>query len=360
MHNVRAIFISPIAKPWGSAPRRLRLGACILGALFLGLASPALADPPIWHVVSGKTDIALFGSVHLLSADTTWLTPALAQDLANADAVWFEIPIDAAGQAEAAQLALQRGLLPAGQTLSQTVGPTVWAKVERTAKAVNLPPQSLQRLKPWLAELTLSVLDFQGQGARADLGVEQQLAKAAPMTARREAFETIAEQIGFFADAPMSDQVESLNETLDEIDDDPDEFKRLAADWARGDVHAIEVEALGPMQREAPEVYKRLLVDRNKRFAQRIETLLKSDGGQPARHILIVVGVAIWSDPTESRRCYVTTAIASRAPERRRLTPTAYFSRSGRRPRPCRRRWCWPGGRWRCPGLRRSRKRSSP
>jgi len=258
----------------------------------LAIAAPALADPPIWHVRGAKTDVTLFGSVHLLSADTTWLTPALAHDLSDADAIWFEIPIDAVGQAEAAQLALARGLLPADQTLSATVGPTVWAKLEHTARALKVPPQNLERLKPWLAELTLSVLAFQAEGARADLGVEQQLAKAAPPTTRREAFETIAEQIGFFADAPMADQIESLNETLDEIQDDPDEFKRLAADWARGDVQAIEDEALGPMKREAPDVYKRLLVERNKRFAQRIEAVLKGDGvHQPATHILIVVGV---------------------------------------------------------------------
>ncbi len=273
-------------------PSRGKGALVALSLALLAAASPALADPPIWHVHSGKADITLFGSVHLLSADTTWLTPALAHDLASADAIWFEIPIDAAGQAEAGQLALQRGLLTADQTLSATVGPAVWAKLERTAKAVNLPAQNLQRLKPWLAELTLSVLDFQGQGARADLGVEQQLAKDAPPTTRREAFETVAEQIGFFADAPMADQIESLNETLDEIQDDPDEFKRLAADWARGDVHAIEVEALGPMQREAPDVYKRLLVDRNKRFAARIEALLRGGTEGPTlSHILIVVGV---------------------------------------------------------------------
>jgi len=283
---------APPSFAWGGRRQSLRLVSWICGALLLAAASPALADPPIWHVTRGTTEITLFGSVHLLSADTTWLTPALAKDLADADAIWFEIPIDAAGQAEAAQLALQRGLLPADQTLSATVGPAVWAKVEKTAKAVHLPPQNLQRLKPWLAELTLSVLDFQGQGARADLGVEQTLAKAAPPTTRRDAFETIPEQIGFFADAPMADQIESLNETLDEIQDDPDEFKRLAADWARGDVKAIEVEALGPMKREAPDVYKRLLVDRNKRFAARIEAMLKGDdGGRPVNHILIVVGV---------------------------------------------------------------------
>ena len=262
------------------------------GALIvLTAASPTRADPPIWHVRGAKAHVTLFGSVHLLSADTHWLTPALAQDLAEADDIWFEIPIDAAGQAEAGRLALQQGLLPAGETLSATVGPTVWAKLERTAAALHVPAQTFQRLKPWLAELTLSVLDFQGQGARSDLGVEQQLAKAAPPQTRRDAFETVAEQISFFADASMAEQIESLNETLDEIGDDPDEFKRLAADWARGDVHAIVAEALGPMQREAPDVYKRLLVDRNKRFVQRIEAMLRRADGQRAVHILIVVGV---------------------------------------------------------------------
>jgi uncharacterized protein YbaP (TraB family) len=277
---------------WGRILRRFRHLFIALSLALLTAASSAFADPPIWHVARGKTDITLFGSVHLLSADTTWLTPALAHDLADADAIWFEIPIDAAGQAEAGRLALQRGLLPADQTLSATVGPAVWAKVERTAEAVHLPPQNLQRLKPWLAELTLSVLDFQGQGARTDLGVEQQLAKAAPPKTQRDAFETVAEQIGFFADAPIADQVESLNETLDEIQNDPDEFKRLAADWARGDVQAIEIEALGPMKREAPDVYKRLLVDRNKRFAQRIEEMLtERDSARPEAHVLVVVGV---------------------------------------------------------------------
>jgi uncharacterized protein YbaP (TraB family) len=264
----------------------------LIFSITLLASAPALADPPIWHVNSRNTAITLFGSVHLLSADTAWLTPALSRDLADADAIWFEIPVDAADQAQAAQLAVQRGLSPADQTLSATVGPAVWTKVERTAQALNLPLQNVQRLKPWLAELTLSVMVFQGQGARADLGVEQQLSKAAPPTTRREAFETVAEQIGFFADAPMADQIESLNETLDEIQDDPDAFKRLAADWARGDVNAIEFEALGPMQREAPDVYKRLLVDRNKRFTQRIEALLKGDAvGRSPTHILIVVGV---------------------------------------------------------------------
>jgi uncharacterized protein YbaP (TraB family) len=269
----------------------LRNGRDILAALaLLALATPALADPPIWHAHGPKAQVTLFGSVHLLSPDTQWLTPALARDLANADAIWFEIPIDAAGQAQAGQLALQRGLLPPNQTLSAVVGPRIWAKLDRAAQRVHLAPQTLQRLKPWLAELTLSVLDFQTQGARSDLGVEQQLSKAAPPATRREAFETVAEQIGFFADAPMSDQIDSLNETLDEIDDDPAEFTRLAADWARGDVHAIEVEAIGPMQREAPGVYQRLLVDRNKRFAQRIEAMLRGDD-QGSTDILIVVGV---------------------------------------------------------------------
>ena len=95
-----------------------RLAAAVVGGL--ALAGAAFADPPIWHVQeAGGGHITLFGSVHLLSDATRWRNPALDADLAGSSAIWFEIPFDAASQAEAGKLALQKGLLPAGQTLDQ-------------------------------------------------------------------------------------------------------------------------------------------------------------------------------------------------------------------------------------------------
>jgi uncharacterized protein YbaP (TraB family) len=268
---------------------RLLAAACALPVLAgaLALASPALADPPVWHVKeAGGGQVTLFGSVHLLSDATKWRNPKLDADLAASKSIWFEIPIDAASQAETSKLALQKGVLPQGQTLEALLPPALYARVVALAGREGLPIASLQRLRPWMAELTLSLMYFEKQGARADLGVEDQLSAAVSPTAARGAFETASSQIDLFADDPLAEQVASLKETLDEIDKDPGIFDRLAKAWAAGDVRGIEREAIEPMKREDRALYERLIVDRNRRFAARIAQMARS-----GESVFVAVGV---------------------------------------------------------------------
>jgi uncharacterized protein YbaP (TraB family) len=267
--------------------QRLFRGAALGGLGALALSGAALAAPPVWHLEEpGGGKITMFGSVHLLSDATQWRNPALSADLAGAGAVWFEIPIDATAQAEAGQLALQKGLLPQGQVLSAVLPHDLYVRTLAVAEREGLPEASLQRMRPWMAELTLSLLYFQKQGARSDLGVEEQLSASAPHGAERGAFETVAGQIDLFAYDPLPEQIASLRETLDELDTDPDIFGRLARAWADGDVKRIEHEALEPMKREDAALYDRLIVARNRRFAARIAQL-----AQQGRNVFVVVGV---------------------------------------------------------------------
>jgi uncharacterized protein YbaP (TraB family) len=257
-------------------------------AVLLAAASftGAGAAPPVWHVVGPHAEITLFGSVHLLSQQTNWRTPALDAALARADAVWFEIPFDAASQAAASEAALRRGILPAGQTLTALLTPSQRTALAHLEAAEGLAPAAIDRFRPWLADTTLSIVYFQKRGADASLGVEEQIAAGLPPTMKRGAFETAAEQIGFFADLPLKDQIDSLDQTLTEIDDDPGVFDRLSAAWARGDVAAVDHEAVEKLKAESPGVYQRLVVDRNRRWVDQIQQLLRGD-----QRIFIVVGV---------------------------------------------------------------------
>jgi uncharacterized protein YbaP (TraB family) len=250
------------------------------------LAGEAAAAPPIWHVRSGSAVITLFGSVHLLSAATQWRTPAFDADLAAADEVWFEIPFDSASQMAASQMALQRGLLPAGQTLSSLLTPSQNQELTALEGKEGISPATLERFRPWLADTTLSILYFEKQGASPAAGVEQQISATLPADRRRGAFETAQQQIGFFADLPQSDQIASLNETLEEIEDDPGAFERLTAAWAKGDVAAIDKEAVQPVRLQSPGAYQRLVVDRNRRWVDTLVQLLKGN-----KRIFVVVGV---------------------------------------------------------------------
>lgn len=249
-------------------------------------AAPARADPPLWKVAGPGAQIDLFGSIHLLSNATRWRTPAFDAELARADQLWFEIPLGAGSQAEVVQLMQAKGLLPAGQMLQALLPPALWARADALAAREGLPEASLQRMRPWLAELELTLLFYQRQGYREDLGVESQVNAAAPASATREAFETVGDQVELFADDPLPEQVASLKETLDEVGADPGIFDRAADAWRRGDVRTLEREVVDRVRSEDARLYQRVLVERNRRFASRIEALARTGRGR----VFVVVG----------------------------------------------------------------------
>jgi hypothetical protein len=240
-------------------------------------AAPARAQPPIGVAHGPHATVVLFGSVHLLASGVDWEPPALKDALAKADDLWFEIPIDPASALGAQQYAIKRGLLPEGQTLSAALTPADRDQLAGAAKLCGLPLTLLDRLRPWYADLALSVASYRLADAHAESGVEQILSAANP-TVPRHAFETVTEQIGFLADVPEKDQIDSLRETMSEVATGPALYKRMVDAWLAGDVKAIRKEALEPLMREAPGEYRALVVDRNKRWIGRIEQRLAGQG----------------------------------------------------------------------------------
>ncbi len=261
---------------------RLLAGA----ALALAACTPARAEPPVWtvHGPRGGGEVTLFGSVHLLQESTQWKSPALQAVLARADRVMFEIPLDPAAQAGAVTKLQSLGRLPAGETLRPQMTPVGRARLEALATKLGLPVAALDPMQPWLAEVVLSVTWFTKAGARQDLGVEHQIDVAAPAGSTRGAFESVDDQLAALAGGTREDQVKALEETLHEIETDPDGFARLAAAWARGDVRTIEHEGLDELKRDAPGAYRRLVVDRNHRWVGEIEAMIK----QPGRTFAVV------------------------------------------------------------------------
>lgn len=255
-------------------------------ALALAAATAAHAKPPVWIVRDADSELVLFGSVHLLPPGLDWRSRPLDQALAHADDVWFELPIDPATQAETAMLAGELGVWPAGQSLFQLLPPADGARLLRVARAYGVDPAVLDRLRPWLAEVALGGAAYRKAGATEGHGVEETLSAAAPAAARRQAFETARQQIDILAGAPVADQLASLRQTLEEMDQAPDEYLRLLKAWMAGDLKALDREALRPLRLASPSLYRRLVSDRNARWAEALDLRLKGHG-----RTVVVVGM---------------------------------------------------------------------
>jgi uncharacterized protein YbaP (TraB family) len=264
---------------------RLVTRAAAILALVL-IPAAALAQPPVWVVKDHDSSIVMFGSVHLLPPGVDWRPPALTKAMQEADDVWFEAPMDEAGLAAATQEAFEHAYLPEGQTLPPMLSAKGRVRLAATAKLLGLQPEQFDRLQPWYAELLIQGGVFQKLGLQGSQGVEQQLWAGLSPTARRVSLETPAQQVGFFANAPLKDQVASLEETLKEVGHSERDYQRLLKAWLAGDVRTLNREAVQPLRKSAPGLYARVVQQRNARWTEAVAARLKGSG-----HTVIIVGM---------------------------------------------------------------------
>ena len=266
--------------------------AVLLAVLALLWPAAVRAEPPLWVLHGPGATVTLFGSVHVLPHDVDWEPAALKRALQDADELWFETPIDPAALLDASRQALAKVLLPEGRSLSDMLSPDGRARLRKAEEDLRLPGPQMERLRPWMAELSIGEAAYARDGASADQGVERQLADAAPQ-ARREAFETTAQQIAMFAGTSDAVQVASLEDTLHDLQDDPDQSRRLIDAWLKGDLGGIDKEGVQALRKSSPALFKVLLTDRNAAWTK---VLLRRLEARPPRHgrptrIVVVVGV---------------------------------------------------------------------
>ena len=101
-----------------------------------------------------------------------------------------------------------------------------------------------------------------------------------------QGLETIDYQISRFDEMPMELQDRLLAETLKSIDTEQASMARMIESWRAGDSATLERIVLKDLQQE-PQLYQRLLVERNKNWLPKLDLLFARSG-----RALVVVGAA--------------------------------------------------------------------
>jgi uncharacterized protein YbaP (TraB family) len=257
--------------------RSVRRFTLALIALVAVGASPVLAAPALWAIKDKDSTIYLFGTVHVLRPTTQWRSAAIAKAFQNADDVVMEIeqPED---PSTTRALMLKYGVDQAAP-LSSKMKPEAYAKLQAAAQGMGFPPQALEPMRPWLAALTVSLTPLLKAGYDPESGVEKLLSAQAKAAGKPiSAFETMEQQVRFFADMTPAQEGQLLESTLDEIDDGPAKIDALVAAWASGDQAELKRQMVDEMQSDYPDVYKLLLVDRNENWARQLKTKLAGSG----------------------------------------------------------------------------------
>ncbi|MEE4339649.1 TraB/GumN family protein [Erythrobacter sp.] len=257
-------------------------------ALFAGApaiaedAAPPAADlpagpegPALWSVSDEDTTIYLFGTVHALPKEVKWYDPEIAGALAQADTIVTEIKMDPGSEAAMQQLAMSKGMLPAGTTLRSLLDEEQTASYEAALGKIGVPAQAFDQLKPWMVGLSLTMVPLMQQGYSPDSGVEKiVLSKAGDKP--QDALETAEFQLGIFDGLPIDQQIAFMMSAAEGIDEVKATLDAMVAEWVEGDADALAEIMNEDM--DDPALAEALLYQRNANWADWIEARLAEPG----------------------------------------------------------------------------------
>ena len=258
---------------------------------FVLVASPIFGQTGksfMWKVEGEGGSVAyLLGSLHVLTPEWYPLNATINKAFTDSKVLVEEIDIDEAADPALMMSALMKAMLPDGKTLDQVIAPSVYAEVKRRAEKSGLPMMAIQRMKPWLVAITLMAPTLQAAGFKPELGVDQHFYNRAVASGmKRQALETMTYQLDRFDQMSPKLQEELLKSTMEDLDKEVAGVKEMAEAWGFGNVAAMEKMTLAGLK-ESPELYSRLLVERNNNWMPQVESCLKERAG-----CFIVVGAA--------------------------------------------------------------------
>ncbi|MCE5343860.1 MAG: TraB/GumN family protein [Eubacteriales bacterium] len=266
----------------------------LAGALGYSLTHPAQGSRGIlYHVTGGSGEMYLLGSIHIGASAMYPFGTEIQQAMAASDTFVYECDTTSA---QAVAEVKARMALPAGQTLREQLGDTLYAELTQVCRKLNLATSALDTLKPWAVINTLAVYSTAAELGQTDvsealsLGIEEQVRDVSMSKNKPTVYlETMDEQTDVLEGFSEALQRYLLKSECDTILD-PQSVTGLDASvadwpawWQSGDANAFAGQYLNSYL--APgyedislEYHTKLISQRNTSMAQRLDVLLKGGG----------------------------------------------------------------------------------
>lgn len=251
----------------------------------LCVAASALAEPAAWRVTSRSGgEMWLLGSVHFLRPADHPLPKIIDELYTNADTLVMEIDLDDLDPTQAQSQFLGAAMLAHGATLPEVLSPETYALAQTQAGAFGIDLALLEHFEPWLVAITMLELGVSRLGFRADQGIEQYLLGKARADGKEVlGLETLATQIAIFDNLSPDQQEALLEQTLAEIDSADEVMSQMVEAWRAGRLDELTTTLMEDFA-DFPELYSTLVVERNTKWIETLESLLAT----PRRHLVVV------------------------------------------------------------------------
>ncbi|MCW8919175.1 MAG: TraB/GumN family protein [Gammaproteobacteria bacterium] len=240
------------------------------------LVSAAVAGEQgrLWQISGKGAEGYLFGTMHSEDPRVTRLPLQVEQRFAAANTLVLEVLLDERNEMAAAV----QMRLPAQSSLTQLVGEAMAAEVKEAMRTRGVPPEASERLQLWATALTLS-LPAQRSGQYLDKLLYQ---RAVAQGKKRKPLESVNEQLAIFTAFTLEEQRLMLRNVLASYQHYPALFEQMTEAYLAGDLDLLmQLGEENPMSDDPvlqQRLKARLLTQRNRRMAERMEPLLTQPG----------------------------------------------------------------------------------
>ena len=242
---------------------------------------------PLFEIESGGGLVYLLG--HTPPRPKDWSDSRIKGLLRTCGSLWIET--NQTASVDMKDLMQRYGIDP-NKPLNSWLTPSDSERLSQAAKIAGVPEDSLQPFRPWLAGQALEGAFFGAQGFNGRNADQVLVAEAAeagiPVSSE---FATKEDAARWFSDLPPEQEVQYLRYILDEILTGHDEDQLIYRDWADGkDSRAAE--SVAKMKRLYPELYRSLVVSRNRAWVPHIRSMLSKQ-----KPTMVVVGMYHMAGP---------------------------------------------------------------
>ena len=233
----------------------------------------------LWKAQSGESAVYIFGSIHLLKKEDYPLNPKIETAFDKSDNLVVEANILDQSKMNI-QMIMEKGFYPPNDNLAAHVSSETYESVKSEAAKLGLPPEIIERQKPWVLSMSLEAIGLMKQGYDLAYGADNYFLSRATGRKKILELESINEQINLLANLSDREQELMLLLTLKDLQNVAREVDQVVQAWKSGDTKGMEA-IMTKSFKEDPRlvpVNERLIYERNGKMVSKIEEYLKGKG----------------------------------------------------------------------------------
>jgi uncharacterized protein YbaP (TraB family) len=238
----------------------------------------------LWEVTSGSNKVYLLGSIHFLRQENYPLKEPMETVLNDVQTVVFEIDLAEAETPSAQQMILTKATFSDGNNLKKSLKEETYNLAKQKMKKLGLDIGQLNNYEPWFLSITMITMKLAQLGFDPNYGIDKYFFNKAKKAGKSiVGLETIDYHISLFDELSKEDQEKLVLQTLRDFDAFDKEMNKLVTAWSSGDFKRLENLLLKSF-REFPQVYDKLIIQRNENWLPKIDVFL----GEKANYLVIV------------------------------------------------------------------------